>query len=448
MRERPSRQGRQPRPPKRSPTGADLLPHRGRLTVDGRTAALSPDDVLRLQRAAGNAGVTETVKAAQRIVAQREGDEKPAPGQPPAMPRVNYVFIMGNESTDRFYQAAHRFFKSPASPVPKAEIVLGKRTLAAIIEHVNSAGKPVGRLLIVSHANQAGNLAFSVDAADLKRDRSSGDRKPRSTYAELTAANESGSFPAADVALIDAQTTVEIRGCEIGRSKRALAELDEAFGGATTVTAPTHAQQYSGRGTTWTESFARYYVEEPGTVAKSKGDLADAFRSKYDFVPSAAWPKLLKRAKRRVDSRGGGGYRWSGTAPVADDAKEVFKRMQVASRFKGWTPTYQGRTIEDGRYTYTVRLERVLPSGGTRWSEESITTPIPPSEDELLAKAKADSGRPDAFDWSVASTTKGNKLTINVKAVRTEWTIKATLTDASGVFQPGEGDDEYVASSD
>ena len=43
---------------------------------------------------------------------------------------------------------------------------------------------------------------------------------------------------------IDAHTVVRIKGCDIGRTKEMLELLDEAFGGAGTVTAPTHEQVY------------------------------------------------------------------------------------------------------------------------------------------------------------------------------------------------------------
>jgi hypothetical protein len=44
---------------------------------------------------------------------------------------------------------------------------------------VNAGGKPVRTLFVVSHANEEGNLGFSLNSANLAKDASSGDQKLR-----------------------------------------------------------------------------------------------------------------------------------------------------------------------------------------------------------------------------------------------------------------------------
>ncbi len=55
-----------------------------------------------------------------------------------------------------------------------------------------------------------------------------------------------GKTPLSDVsAVVDAKTTIHIKGCDMGRTLAVVELIDEAFGGAGVVTAPTHEQVYS-----------------------------------------------------------------------------------------------------------------------------------------------------------------------------------------------------------
>src|SRR5262245_34333597 len=95
----------------------------------------------------------------------REPEKTPSPpAGGGAGARVNYVFLMG--SGDAFYTAAKAFLE----PKYGAKAMVQATTLVGILEHVKTEGKPVGELLIVSHANEEGNLMFSLDAADAAGD--------------------------------------------------------------------------------------------------------------------------------------------------------------------------------------------------------------------------------------------------------------------------------------
>jgi hypothetical protein len=189
----------------------------------------APAQVLSLQRAVGNHAVA-------RLLARADA---PAPAEPAPPERVSYVFLMGDVS-DAFYKRAKEVLERQ---FPAATVVPDKRTLADVIAHVNAAGKPVDTLYLVSHGLESGTLMFSVDPADQAKDAGAG-QKARTDFGELTAANAAGTLPAADTALIDAQTKIEVKGCNVGRSERMLDALDVALGGKATVTAPTHAQQF------------------------------------------------------------------------------------------------------------------------------------------------------------------------------------------------------------
>lgn len=372
----------------------------------------------------------------------------PVPLPATAPPRRNYVFLMGDEIHDAFYLNAKNFF---AEHEPAAQLVTGKRTLAEIIEHVNAGGVPVLKLFVVSHANEEGNLGFSVDAADLARDHAADDHKPRSTFAEVRAANAAGTLPRADVRLIDDFTRIEIRGCNIGRSQLMLDQLDTAFGAHGEVVAPTHKQEYSttgrGAGRVTAEAFLPYFVEEPGDRTLSDGDLGARFRAKYPDVPAPRWPALLRTVRRHHEKETA--FRWTGPNPPADDAQAVIGRLNATRRFSpraGWTLTYTGRTVVGPDFQYVVRAERMT-AQGSEWQDLRLTTPVPPDPAELIARQRADHGRPDACTWSTVDTITGSTLTRLVVRERTEWDIPTRIRDAAGVAHPPESDRTFYGHS-
>jgi hypothetical protein len=403
--------------------------------------------VLAYQRAAGNAAVSRWLLA-------RDGAPTAAPppstSGAPAVPRVSYVFLMGDYKNDSFYKAAHEYFNHM---VKGATMVTDKRTLADVIGHVNGAGKPVDTLYIVSHANESGNLGFSMDADDLAKDTSGGDRKPRTEFNEVKAANDAGTLPTADTKLIDEKTKIQIKGCNVGRSELMLDELDEAFGGKATVTAPTHTQEYRFYGTkggpvTYEENLSEMFVEEAGVASKSAADLAVAFKAKYPMVPAENWKGLLKKVKKENRSK----TLWTHTQanPPDDDEKSVFARLNVAKKFPksdNWVVTYKGRSTVGDKWQFDVEAERVKKDGSTEFRSLFVTAQIPPAEADLLAQEKAKHGRPDAYAWRVKRTVTGDQLKLEVLAEATEWVIEGTIKDASGPYHPAQSDKDWFKTS-
>ena len=137
---------------------------------------------------------------------------------------------------NQFYHAAERFFRAR---IPRATFVTNIRNLTDLLDWVAAnVNAPIGSLYIVSHANEDGTLSFGLDA---------GDANHRVDVRELRSAlHPAAGHPAlANVtAQVDLHTRIRIKGCDIGRTQEMVELLDEAFGGAGTVTAPTHEQSY------------------------------------------------------------------------------------------------------------------------------------------------------------------------------------------------------------
>ena len=362
------------------------------------------------------------------------------PAKPP--PRVSYVFLMG-EMSDPYYVAAREYFETHAKG---ATVVLDKRTLADVIGHVNKAGKPVDTLYIVSHAGDSGFLQFSVDDRDLKKDRSEGNQKPNATFAELKEANERGTLPKADTKLIDDQTKIQIKGCDIGRSVRTLDELDRTFGGKASVTAPTHAQEYRAGGSS-SEHLARMFVEWPGDVKKSKAEVAAAFKAKYPMVPANRWKQLLAQAEKD-DKANQELYVHTQPKPIGkDDKAAMLKRVNAAQRWPksaGWEVKAR-RWQDGGDYVYEVRAEK--DGGDLGFGTEIFKIPVPPTDQELLDREKAKHGRPDAAKWRVKHGGAPGDLELTVLAERTEWFINGTIEDAKGPIAPAQTDADWYTTS-
>jgi hypothetical protein len=161
-----------------------------------------PERMLALQRTAGNRAVSAMIARDTPPSAPPAASGGAAAA--PAGPRVNYIFLMGKG--DAFYSGAKAYLEKAYG-----QKAIEKTTLAEVIDYVNAQGKPVGQLLLVSHATEEGNLGFSLDAADKAGDKKKADGKERLEFGELKKANEAGSLPTADVKLIDAQTRVIVK---------------------------------------------------------------------------------------------------------------------------------------------------------------------------------------------------------------------------------------------
>lgn len=360
-------------------------------------------------------------------------------------PRIDYVFLM-NVQNDEFYKNAEGFFKTT---FPAAVLVKDKKTLAEVLDTVNAGGKAVRNLFVVSHANQEGNLGFSLNAADLAKDAGTGDHKLRTEFKELKAIDaQPGSLPVADVKLIDAQTKVEIKGCNIGRSQRMLDALGQAFGGQAEVVAPTHRQGYrsqtKGGTTTYTEELGTYFVEQTGIVPdKKRAVVMASFAAKYPDVPPATWKGFVKKvqydpSKRLVDMR-------QDLNPPLDEQAAAVSFFNIAKEFPpadGWTLTYNGRTAANSVFAYSIHAERVLKDGSTEFQDLTRTVPIPVPDADLEAAAAANSGRPDST-FELERKITGENLVRTVFEERTQWRIDGTIVGASGPAHPPESDPTF-----
>jgi hypothetical protein len=168
---------------------------------------------------------------------------------------IDYVFIMGvdkKRSTNKFYTEAKKFFTAEYS---SATIVEDVRDLDGINQRINAGGKPVGDLIIVSHAHPDGTLQFSLKPND--------PTPGQVDYAELMEAKKVGSITQPKPDLVGFWKNVLIRSCNLGRSEAMLDEVRTAFGGSARIIAPTHGQHYSGR----TESLAGPFYEDRATAS-------------------------------------------------------------------------------------------------------------------------------------------------------------------------------------
>ena len=179
------------------------------------------------------AGITAANLAAKAALIRAALDQQGA------KPRLDYVFIMGEDrpnQPNQFYLAAETYYKTT---LPQAKMIKDRRNLEAVLDYVaNTIKEPVGSLYLVSHANEDGTLSFPINSAD---------QDNRTSAAELDAMlhpAKGGSKLTKVGNKIDAFSKVRIKGCDIGRTQRMVELVDEAFGGEGTVTAPTHEQRF------------------------------------------------------------------------------------------------------------------------------------------------------------------------------------------------------------
>lgn len=205
-----------------------------------------PAQMLALQRNIGN----RATRALLRQVPQAPPQPAQQAGQQ-VQPRQDYVFIVGADPprTTGFYTVALRYWRAHA---PNARFVTDLRDLASLLGWINAnVTQPMGNVYIVSHANEDGTLSFGLDPADRRAAR--GPQVPgrdgHLTVRELRAAlhpagGAASSLPTLNAGLVDDNTSINIKGCDIGRTQGMVELIDEAFGGPGTVTAPTHEQVY------------------------------------------------------------------------------------------------------------------------------------------------------------------------------------------------------------
>ena len=222
--------------------------------------------------------VLQQRSSSEAVIQRQSAGTAANPPAQPAVPRDDYVFLMGADAgpSNPFYKAAKTYYQSH---LPGATMVEDIRNLRDLLLYIKTtSGGPLGNIYIISHANEDGTLSFGLNSDD-------GDK--HLDFAELSAAFHpaSGQTTLTDVsAKIDAQTKIHIKGCDIGRSQAMVELIDEVFGGAGTVTAPTHEQVY-GRDST---------LADAGTKRARKEKTAE-FTATLPAIPpklAALDPKL------------------------------------------------------------------------------------------------------------------------------------------------------------
>jgi hypothetical protein len=172
--------------------------------------------------------------------------------------RESITFILGHDpagAANPFYRAAEAFYRlHPAGTlVPARDLTdrAGGPVLRDVRDylaaHRPANGRPWGEVNVVVHANEEGGM--SVPARPLTPQEAQQPDVHNATPIALQAALDAGEFDALDDETVDVRTTIQIRGCALGRSQDMLHMLSVAFGGneprRPTVRAPRHLQAYS-----------------------------------------------------------------------------------------------------------------------------------------------------------------------------------------------------------
>jgi len=289
---------------------ADMLAARSARAVDARAYTLGDQIVLGAgQYRPGTVGgrallaheLAHVTASPSAVMVRRQSAAPPADA-----PRKDYVFIMGADASPKnpFYQNAERYYRAH---LPDAVFNTSQRSLAGLLSFLaSSARTPIANLYIVSHGSEDGTLQFSLEP---------GAKDHRLTVSQLRAALHplTGKSRLTSVsAAVDENTRIHIKGCNIGRTQEMVELLNEAFGGAGTVTAPTHQQEFTPDLTLQQE--ARRHEHDTR--------IAD-FSATLPAVP--ALPTPVDPALRGVERR----------AALQERAKEVKERQAVITERAG-----------------------------------------------------------------------------------------------------------------
>jgi len=209
--------------------------------IDARAFTVADHIVLGDQGTDGNLLAHELAHVVQQSVAMMPWVQRQPLAGGKAKPRQDFVFIMGKDkkgTNNPFYTIASKYFHAH---YPSATFVEDKRSLSDMLDWISSnVSDPIGNIYIVSHGNEDGTLAFGLDSSSKDGHMSVIDLR------NALHPQGGGTSSLTSVAsVIDAHTRIHIKGCDIGRTKEMVELIDEAFGGAGTVTAPTHEQDYT-----------------------------------------------------------------------------------------------------------------------------------------------------------------------------------------------------------
>ena len=320
---------------------------------------------------------------------------------------IDVVFIMGvdkNPKKNPFYREAVKYFKATQ---PTATLVNDDkhRSLESVFDYLRDRGERVANLYLVSHANEDGTLSFKLRTSDKSKD-------PHVQYGDLVKAlaKDKAIFDLPK-GVIDQDTRISIKGCNIGRSTRMLDALDQAFGGEGTVTAPTHKQVFGTRSVgprkdrkvEHYEALQVYFIEYKGNQKITPEDQQAAFIAKYPELPESQWKKWV---------------------PVGKKGKGGATRQPISISY-----TYRYSVNVKNKATKRMAEEEALPEA-IGWGEANI-------------------GRPEMFEWRIASSKQtGYGWLVTAVAEKTNYVVSKILVDAEGKhLKPPETDPKYFGTS-
>jgi hypothetical protein len=213
----------------------------------------------------------------QRQIPQTPSSPMPASSTTAVAQRQDYVFIMGTD-TAGFYTLAESYFRAH---YPAATFVTDLRNISDLLTHIaTQIHSPIGNIYIVSHANEDGTLSFSLNASDTDEHL---DVNELRTALHPTSGSSSLSQVTTQV---DAQTRIHIKGCDIGRTRQMVELFDEAFGGAGTVTAPTHEQGYGTDPTLEQRAREEFHAEVEANHAMPQAVDSSAIDAAHPLPPA------------------------------------------------------------------------------------------------------------------------------------------------------------------
>lgn len=407
-------------------------------------ALLHPVMVSRLSVLAGNRAVSGLLRTPP-VAVQRDGEDagggSAAPPKP--KPRHTWVFIMGVDppgSKNPFYTQAKAYYDAQYGAATNSH-VQSVSTLQQVMSTVDADGNPVGLLIVVSHGHPDGRLMFDLGVTpdappNTSLPTTAGGGTP-TQYDTTKAAVDQGKLATPKEAVIDAQTKIMIKGCNIGRSPKMVALLKEAFGGRAGVTASTHAQEFGGG----QEHLAEYYVERPGKVTLGAAALATEFAAKYGThvtnMDAKAWQAVASQVTAEADDVDYEAFRGIVPAATAAGFASGFAAQLAGLTQQGATSiTFIKRTVNGDQYDYEFGYKQLVNGAATAMTS-AISVDIPPDDATAIKAAKDASGRPDAYEYAVKRSTQGKATVVTVTAKRTEWKLKhKVIKDKSGTPIP------------
>ncbi|MGH9980762.1 MAG: DUF4157 domain-containing protein [Nitrososphaeraceae archaeon] len=288
--------------------------------------------------------------------------------------RKDYVFIMGidRRGHDNFFEKAKKYYKAHKD-YKNATFVENRRNLDAVLSFIAGIKQPIGKIIIVSHGREDGTLFFGLNGND---------KDARLSVTELREALHptSGSSLLKKISdQVDSGTSIQIKGCNIGRNQEIVELIDEAFGGAGEVIAPTHEQRYDydKQLKRVVESFSGPLFQRPGTTLFKEEELTHKVNELYGHLPERRRNEIAQslsyrdqRPKEKIEEEGTYGQQGQRI-----DKVEFIKKIPKYTGPKTYEPPYldpktndeliaQEKKLADNPSSYAWRVERTVASTG------------------------------------------------------------------------------------